>query len=221
MESGYAFCVIIGGGQVGSLIAQQLLDLGWPANLIELMVSDASRLRVQALSARGLRCCPFMDAYKERLPRATVIILAIRPSNLENFARMAAKYIPPNSLLVSCLAAVPIEKILACVNADSVIRTTLAPTRLPLSSSNLATMRQAIHAALSHAIVETNDANNVLAMLRDLFRKRCMCKMALPANVASGPEFVQIIVANVFDNLEDLLCNLLPRLEHLDQANTI
>lgn len=214
LESEFTFCMIIGGGQVGFMTAGQLLDLGWPSGFIEVVVNDESQHHVQGMRDRGLRCVSFKEAYKERLAQAIVVILAIRPSNLEQFARTAASHMRKDALLVSCLSAVPAEKIRVCLDSKFVIRTIVVPVCLPFATciDSTRTTKQKISSALSHAIVGAEDVDTILSVLGDLFKKRCMGGGIIPKGINSACDFMTCVVETLLSNVEHLFSHSLPSL---------
>lgn len=186
-----AFCLIVGGGQVGTMIAYQLLDIGWPSRLIEVAVSDDTQRQIKDLKIRGIKCALGESIYEEKLGQAMVVILAIRPSNLEHFIRAAGKHMPQNALVVSCLSGVPVAKLKVSLNSNHIIRTMVSSSRLPLDRSANDSTQGAIDASLFHAITNAEDANSPLDVLTDLFRKKPIDKNIIPKSVATAPEFMQ------------------------------
>lgn len=204
----YAFCIVVGGGQVGTMIANQLLDLGWPAQLIEVAVSDDTPHHIKQLKNKGIKCTLSESIYDEKIGRATVIILAIRPSNLEQFTRAAGKHMPQNALLVSCLSGVPAKKIKASLNSNHVIRTMVSSGQLPLNRNADDSPQQAIATSLFHAIANAEDANTSLDVLIDLLRKQRIGENIIPKRVATAPDFMQF-VKKVIKDQEKMFCHLL------------
>lgn len=201
----FPFCVIVGGGQLGGMVAHQLLDLGWPAHLIELATSGEIQGHVKTLLAFGLRCSS-KDACKESLSRAAVVILTIRPSNLEYFARYAAENLAKNVLVVSCLAAIPATKIKASLNVNFVIQTTVAIERLPLS-------HRGVGAALYHIAHNKDDANESLTVISNMFQKMHMSDCVIPKSIDSAADFMSIIVSRLLGDLKSLFFHLIPEPE--------
>lgn len=196
------FCIIIGGGQVGSTVARQLLDFGWPPCHIEIAVNKEVHYHLETLMTRGLRCTPFEEVSRERLSKAVVVILAIRPSNLEHFARIAAKHMPRKALLISCLSAVPSKKLRASLDLTYVIRTTVATERLPLPVSATTAPPQIVEAAILHAVAKVEDANKILNVIAGLLKKICLDGSLVP-EIVSIPDFISSIVIPVVRDLSE------------------
>lgn len=208
VEQRFAFCVIVGGGQVGTMIANQLLDLGWPTQLIEVAVSEDTSHHIKELKNRGVQCTLSGSNFNEKLGRATVILLAIRPSNLEQFTRVEGRHLPKHALLVSCLSGVPVNKLKTSLDCNHIIRTRVFPDRLPLDKGASESPEQAINASLLHTIVNAEDANISLGVLAEVLRKRHINENIIPKRVATGPDFMRTVVGKVVKDRKGLFCQL-------------
>ena len=179
---------IIGGGKIGEALLSGLVRRGGPDGIV---VCERSAERASALATRyGVAALDLAEA----AARARVLLIAVKPQDIDTLLGLLAEHVDPGHLVVSVAAGVPTARIEAALpSGTAVVR--VMPNTPALVDEGMSVLSPGAHAGEA----ELDEAEALLAAVGRVRRVPESQQDAVTALSGSGPAYFFYLVEAMVD----------------------
>jgi pyrroline-5-carboxylate reductase len=179
---------IIGGGKIGEALLSGLVRRGGPDGIV---VCERSPERASALATRyGVVALDLAEA----AARARVLLIAVKPQDIDTLLALLAEHVDPGHLVVSVAAGVPTARIEAALpSGTAVVR--VMPNTPALVDEGMSVLSAGTHAGEA----ELDEAEALLAAVGRVRRVPESQQDAVTALSGSGPAYFFYLVEAMVD----------------------
>ena len=179
---------IIGGGKIGEALLSGLVRRGGPDGIV---VCERSAERASALAQQyGVAALDLAEA----AARARVLLIAVKPQDIDTLLSLLAEHVDPGHLVVSVAAGVPTARIEAALpSGTAVVR--VMPNTPALVDEGMSVLSAGAHAGEA----ELDEAEALLAAVGRVRRVPESQQDAVTALSGSGPAYFFYLVEAMVD----------------------
>ena len=179
---------IIGGGKIGEALLSGLVRRGGPDGIV---VCERSAERAAALATRyGVAALDLAEA----AARARVLLIAVKPQDIDTLLALLAPQVDPGHLVVSVAAGVPTARIEAALPAGTAV-VRVMPNTPALVDEGMSVLSAGAHAGEA----ELDEAEALLAAVGRVRRVPESQQDAVTALSGSGPAYFFYLVEAMVD----------------------